>query len=132
LYGGTKRTTQRFEAFGADIIVGTPGRVGDILFPQVEGATKVIKLIAKFYIFSKQNFVNCDFIVLDEADRMLDEGFGTTVLEIINRIEAKREGNPITKVLASATFSADIQTYASAVLRPNYLYAQCGVLNAPW
>lgn len=76
--------------------------------------------------------MNCDYIVLDEADRMLDDGFGTTVLEIIKRIEAKRGENPITKVLASATFSADIQTYATDVLRPNYLYAQCGVLNAPW
>ena len=42
LYGGTKRGTQRFHAFGADIIVGTPGRVADILFPKVEGVTKVI------------------------------------------------------------------------------------------
>ena len=43
MYGGTKRTTQRYEAFGADIIVGTPGRVADLLFPQYEGKTKVKK-----------------------------------------------------------------------------------------
>ena len=64
---------------------------------------------------------------------MLDDGFGPTVLEIIKRIQEKRgEEKPITKVLASATFSADIQSFASNVLRDDYFYAQCGVLNAPW
>ncbi|CAG5094119.1 Oidioi.mRNA.OKI2018_I69.XSR.g13264.t1.cds [Oikopleura dioica] len=119
LYGGTKRSTQRFHAFGADIIVGTPGRVADILFPSVEGATK-------------QHFESCEFVVLDEADRMLDNGFGELNNIIINKIKEKRSSaGPVSKVLTSATFPAEVQVFANKFLRPDYLYAQCGILNAP-
>ncbi|CAG5099529.1 Oidioi.mRNA.OKI2018_I69.XSR.g16567.t1.cds [Oikopleura dioica] len=120
LYGGTKRSTQRFNAFGADIIVGTPGRVRDILFPDVAGNTR-------------QHFDSCDFIVLDEADRMLDDGFGGISMDIIERITLKRgeQTHPISKVLTSATFPSEIQAFARKFLRPGYWYAQCGMLNAP-
>ncbi|CAG5094675.1 Oidioi.mRNA.OKI2018_I69.XSR.g13767.t1.cds [Oikopleura dioica] len=121
LYGGTNRRTQRFHAFGADIIVGSPGRVDDILFPKVEGVTE-------------QHFASCDFVVLDEADRMLDEGFAEISNLIIKKIEAKRgerPQGPICKVLTSATFPAEVQSFANGFLREDYLYAQCGILNAP-
>ncbi|CBY08931.1 unnamed protein product [Oikopleura dioica] len=113
LYGGTKRTTQRCEAFGADIIVGTPGRVADLLFPQYIGRTR------------------CDYIVLDEADRMLDDGFEEINRLIIEKIQKMRGPKPISKVLTSATFPVEIQKFATNILRRDYMYAQCGILNAP-
>jgi superfamily II DNA/RNA helicase len=138
LYGGTKRTTQRFEAFGADIIVGTPGRVADLLFPRYEGQTKVTNLfqilcknLLSVKLNHKQHFEHCDFIVFDEADRMLDDGFEGINKMIIEKIEEKRGPKPISKVLTSATFPVEIQDFASNLLRPNYMYAQCGILNAP-
>ena len=72
--------------------------------------------------------------MLDEADRMLDDGFGEISMEIINNIVKKRgeKPHPLCKVLTSATFPAEIQGFANKVLRPDYWYAQCGILNAPW
>ena len=72
--------------------------------------------------------------MLDEADRMLDEGFAEISNLIIKKIEAKRgerPQGPICKVLTSATFPAEVQSFANGFLREDYLYAQCGILNAP-
>ena len=62
---------------------------------------------------------------------MLDDGFEEINKMIVEKIEEKRGAEPISKVLTSATFPVEIQDFASKLLRPNYMYAQCGILNAP-
>jgi ATP-dependent RNA helicase DeaD len=74
IYGGRAMGPQR-DALrrGAQIVVGTPGRVDD-LFNQ--GALRLDGI---------------RFLVLDEADEMLDRGFGPQVQKIIQRTPTKRQ-----------------------------------------
>jgi CxxC-x17-CxxC domain-containing protein len=74
IYGGRAMGPQR-DALrrGAQIVVGTPGRVDD-LFNQ--GALRLDGV---------------RFLVLDEADEMLDRGFGPQVQKIIQRTPAQRQ-----------------------------------------
>jgi ATP-dependent RNA helicase DeaD len=81
IYGGVGMVPQ-IEALkrGAQIVVGTPGRVLDLL------QRRVLSL------------ANVDFLVLDEADQMLDQGFAPDVERIISTTPANRQ-----TVLFSAT-----------------------------
>lgn len=74
IYGGRAMGPQR-DALrrGAQIVVGTPGRVDD-LFNQ--GALRLDGI---------------RFLVLDEADEMLDRGFGPQVQKIIQRTPVQRQ-----------------------------------------
>jgi superfamily II DNA/RNA helicase len=71
---------------GASIVIGTPGRVYDHIR---HGNLKVKKI---------------RFLVLDEADRMLDMGFIDQVFKIIKTIPKSR-----TTLLLSATIPTEIQ-----------------------
>ena len=67
------------------IIIGTPGRINDHLL------RRSLKLAA------------CDFLVLDETDRMLDMGFGIQLEQIVKFLPEKRQ-----TLMFSATFPANI------------------------
>lgn len=86
---------------GADIVVGTPGRVQDLM------RRKVLK------------FNQIDFMVLDEADEMLNMGF-------IEDIENILKATPETKqtILFSATMPADIKKIASFYMADDYQHIQ--------
>ncbi|MGE8361956.1 ATP-dependent RNA helicase DbpA [Pseudomonas sp.] len=79
---------------GAQIIVGTPGRVQQHL---AKGTLKVDGL---------------NTLVLDEADRMLDMGFYDSIAEIIQQTPARRQ-----TLLFSATYPAGIKQLASSFMR---------------
>jgi ATP-dependent RNA helicase DBP3 len=66
VYGGVPKDQQRQALKTADIVVATPGRLNDLIN---EGCADL----------SKANYV-----VLDEADRMLDKGFEEEIRKIIN------------------------------------------------
>ncbi|KAK5705444.1 RNA-dependent ATPase [Elasticomyces elasticus] len=66
VYGGTSKDEQRKTLRGAQIIVATPGRLNDFL---QEGAI---------------DMSGATYVVLDEADRMLDKGFEDEVRKIIS------------------------------------------------
>jgi len=68
-------------AYGAHIVVGTPGRIQDHLGKQT------------------LNLEGLEMLVLDEADRMLDMGFAEEINSIIARTPAKRQ-----TLLFSATY----------------------------
>src|SRR5690606_33952449 len=76
-----------------DILVATPGRLLDLLNQKV---------------FTLQQV---RFLVLDEADRMLDMGFIKDIRTIIGKIPEKRQ-----TMLFSATMPADIENLARAIL----------------
>lgn len=69
LFGGASKGPQaRDLERGVDIIVATPGRLLDFL----ENETT--------------NLRRCSFLVLDEADRMLDMGFEPQIRKIVSQI----------------------------------------------
>src|SRR5206468_9742425 len=70
VYGGQKITAQmKFLRHGPEILVGTPGRVIDLLDRRII------------------NFNNVRFVVLDEVDRMLDIGFRDDIRNILSRVK---------------------------------------------
>lgn len=79
---------------GVDIIIATPGR----LIAQL--ASGEIKL------------EHLQYLVLDEADRMLDMGFYEDILKIISRLPKERQ-----TLLFSATMPPKIRTLANTILR---------------
>jgi ATP-dependent RNA helicase DeaD len=73
VYGGQKITAQmKFLKHGPEILVGTPGRVMDLL------ERRII------------NFENIRFVVLDEVDRMLDIGFRDDIRRILSKVKGQR------------------------------------------
>src|SRR5215217_5101353 len=73
VYGGQRITAQmKFLKHGPEILVGTPGRVIDLLDRRII------------------NFNNVRFVVLDEVDRMLDIGFRDDIRNILSRVKGVR------------------------------------------
>ncbi|MCJ1285657.1 RNA-dependent ATPase [Xylographa opegraphella] len=66
VYGGVPKDAQRLALKTAHIVVATPGRLNDLIN---EGAA---------------DLSNVDYVVLDEADRMLDKGFEDEIRKIIS------------------------------------------------
>ena len=95
ILGGVSRfmQVQRMRR-GADIVVGTPGRVCDLM------ATGELKLnqVSQF--------------VLDEADRMLDLGFIRDIRRIVAALPHKRQS-----ALFSATMPPEVGALADSLLR---------------
>ncbi len=94
IYGGISQhaQTQSLQR-GVDIIVAAPGRLLDLM---------------------NQGFVHLDkveYLVLDEADRMLDMGFINDIRKITARLPEKRQ-----TMLFSATAPAEIRKLAASLL----------------
>ncbi len=86
VYGGVSFSPQQSKLEKADIVVGTPGRILDHISQHTVNLSKV------------------KFLVLDEADRMLDMGFIDDVGRIIKTCPKERQ-----TFLFTATFSPDIE-----------------------
>jgi ATP-dependent RNA helicase RhlE len=95
MYGGVGYGRQREQLReGVDVLVATPGRLLDHLG---EGAVKLDRI---------------EFLVLDEADRMLDMGFLPDVRRIIERCPRQRQTS-----LFSATIPPQIETLIHWAMR---------------
>jgi ATP-dependent RNA helicase DeaD len=94
VYGGVSINEQRRKLERTNIIVGTPGRLLDLLNRGMLSLDTV------------------QTVVLDEADRMLDMGFIRDIEKILHRVPADRR-----TLLFSATISKEIQTLARKFLR---------------
>ncbi|KAF7432977.1 ATP-dependent rRNA helicase spb4 [Pleurotus ostreatus] len=66
---------QRFLSTGADIVIGTPGRMEEFLLGKGKSVVSVKEL---------------EVLVLDEADRLLDLGFQATLARIITHLPKQR------------------------------------------
>lgn len=85
--GGNIKTQMAALAGGADIVVGTPGRVIDLIM----NASLKIKTVKR--------------LVIDEMDEMLGLGFRHQLTTILNLLPPKRQN-----LLYSATFTDEVQT----------------------
>ena len=91
VYGGVPLAAQAERARSADIVIGTPGRLQDLL------DRRLIRL------------EHVRILVLDEADRMLDMGFRPQVDRILERVPANRQ-----TMLFSATLGGAVAELARA------------------
>ncbi len=88
VYGGVSERPQ-MEALrsGVDLVVATPGRLIDLMGQRAA------------------NFSALEFLVLDEADRMLDMGFLPPIRQIVRALPTKRQ-----TLMFSATLSREIES----------------------
>jgi ATP-dependent RNA helicase RhlE len=87
IFGGVSERPQ-IEALrsGVDLIVATPGRLIDLMGRR------------------QTNFSGIEFVVLDEADRMLDMGFLPPIRQIVKALPKSRQ-----TLMFSASFSREIE-----------------------
>ena len=95
VYGGVPKDEQRRALKTADIVVATPGRLNDLI---QEGSADLSKV---------------SYVVLDEADRMLDKGFEEEIRKIINtaRPLGKRQ-----TLMFTATWPESVRSLASTFM----------------
>jgi superfamily II DNA/RNA helicase len=107
VYGGTGLHTQiRMLEEGCDVLVGTPGRLRDLL------QRKVLELA----------FVR--FLVLDEADRMLDMGFEPQIRALVEE-EDMTDKFARQTLMFSATLPKHLQVLASDFMK-EHIYLSVG------
>lgn len=109
--GGTKGLEQyRALEQGCDLLIATPGRLIDFLERQ------------------KVSLVKCKYLILDEADRMLDMGFDPQVRCIVaeHDLPANRQ-----TCMFSATFPTGVQMLATDYLKENqYIFLKIGEIGS--
>lgn len=95
VYGGASKDDQRVQLRKADIIVATPGRLKDFL---EEGSVQLS---------------SAKFVVLDEADRMLDKGFEDDIKLILGHCAPKGSRQTL---MFTATWPQDVVALASTFM----------------
>lgn len=80
VYGGTPKGPQQLQIKGADIVIATPGRLIDLI---EDGSAKLQRV---------------EFMVFDEADRMLEMGFMPQIRRIVSEVPEKRYRPPFFKI----------------------------------
>uniref|UniRef100_A0A6M2DSI8 RNA helicase n=1 Tax=Xenopsylla cheopis TaxID=163159 RepID=A0A6M2DSI8_XENCH len=106
IFGGSPKGPQaRDLERGVEIVIATPGRLIDFL---ERGTT---------------NLRRCTYLVLDEADRMLDMGFEPQIRKIIEQIRPDRQ-----VLMWSATWPKEVQALAEDFLN-DYIQINIGSLN---
>lgn len=106
-YGGSNLVDQMKDLDrGCHLLVATPGRLLDMIER------------------GKIGLDHCRFLVLDEADRMLDMGFEPQIRSILEKDSMPRTGDRQT-LMFSATFPSPIQLLARDFL-DNYIFLAVG------
>ncbi|CAP71272.1 uncharacterized protein PODANS_6_3510 [Podospora anserina S mat+] len=108
--GGTQKrmSLQKIRYEGCHLLVGTPGRLADLLTDEYSGVAAP----------------NLTALCLDEADRMLDVGFDAE-LDTILKALPNRKDTPRQTLLYSATMPKDVVGLARKYIDPtNFEFAQ--------
>ncbi|KAK5946131.1 RNA-dependent ATPase [Knufia obscura] len=96
IYGGTNKDEQRRNLIGCNIIVATPGRLKDFMS---DGTISLSKT---------------RYLVLDEADRMLDKGFEDDIKHIISTMPSPTKRQT---AMFTATWPKSIRELAATFMR---------------
>ena len=107
--GGSDSRNQRNQLSGCNILVGTPGR------------------ICQFIDERNLSLQYLNYLVIDEADRLLDMGFEkdlTRISRSFSRSSTKQS------ILCSATFPQGVQRLAADFLNPNYYFVSAGKVGS--
>ncbi|XP_062460299.1 probable ATP-dependent RNA helicase DDX4 [Pezoporus occidentalis] len=108
IYGGTQTGHSIRQVMqGCNILCATPGRLLDII------AREKIALH------------NVKYLVLDEADRMLDMGFGVDMKKLVSHPSMPPKEKRQT-LMFSATFPEEVQRLAAEFLKSHYLFVVVG------
>ncbi|XP_072098511.1 probable ATP-dependent RNA helicase DDX5 isoform X2 [Mobula birostris] len=106
IYGGAPKGPQiRDLERGVEICIATPGRLIDFLEA------------------GKTNLRRCTYLVLDEADRMLDMGFEPQIRKIVEQIRPDRQ-----TLMWSATWPKEVRQLAEDFLK-EYVQINIGALE---
>lgn len=103
--GAPKRPQQNDLQRGSEIVIATPGRLIDFLQSEIT------------------NLKRCSYLVLDEADRMLDMGFEPQIRKIIEQIRPDRQ-----VLMWSATWPKEVKNLAEEFLN-DYVQINIGSMN---
>ncbi|XP_059845381.1 probable ATP-dependent RNA helicase DDX4 isoform X2 [Hypanus sabinus] len=108
LYGGTSIAHQIRQVLqGCNILCGTPGRLLDII-------SKGKVVLGKV-----------QYLILDEADRMLDMGFEPAMRKLVDSVGMPQKQDRQT-LMFSATFPEEIQRLAADFMKSDYLFLAVG------
>jgi ATP-dependent RNA helicase DDX5/DBP2 len=106
-YGGAPKSGQKRDlSRGVEIVIATPGRLKD------------------FIAGGDTNLRRVTYLVLDEADRMLDMGFEPDIRKIVAQIRPDRQ-----TLMWSATWPREVQQIAREFLR-DYIQVNVGSLES--
>ncbi|XP_056309436.1 probable ATP-dependent RNA helicase DDX5 isoform X1 [Danio aesculapii] len=106
IYGGAPKGPQiRDLERGVEVCIATPGRLIDFLEA------------------GKTNLRRCTYLVLDEADRMLDMGFEPQIRKIVDQIRPDRQ-----TLMWSATWPKEVRQLAEDFLK-EYIQINVGALQ---
>lgn len=104
VYGGVPKRNQMYDLRrGVEICICTPGRMIDMLETRATNLKRVT------------------YLVLDEADRMLDMGFEPQIRSIVSQIRPDRQ-----TLLWSATWPKEVESLANDFLNPDFLQVNIG------
>lgn len=113
VFGGSPIHLQlRQLSYACNILVATPGRLNDIL-KRGQLQLKYVK-----------------YLILDEADRMLDMGFEPQISEVINGFDMTEIANRQT-LLFSATFPSEVQNLARSFMKSAFTRIEVGLQDPP-
>ncbi|KAL9577335.1 MAG: hypothetical protein Q9203_007502, partial [Teloschistes exilis] len=97
LYGGVPKPPQQLALETAEIVVATPGRLNDLI---EEGSA---------------NLSQVRYLVLDEADRMLEKGFEDAIRKIISTTPSTAQGRQT--LMFTATWPESVRDLAATFMR---------------
>lgn len=108
--GGTQKSAglRAIQREGCHLLVGTPGRLKDILSDP----------------YTRVEAPDLSSLVFDEADRLLDQGFWPEIQDIMRRLPTLTEKDRQT-LMFSATVPADVVDLVRQTLKPGFQFVKC-------
>ena len=108
--GGTQKSAglRAIQQQGCHILVGTPGRLKDILSDP----------------YTRVEAPDLSALVFDEADRLLDQGFWPEIQEIMRLLPTPAEKDRQT-MMFSATIPKEVVSLVRSTLKPGFQFVKC-------